>query len=82
MADLMTDKEIAAAAKIDEDRAIELWKMKKLIRRLTEARGNGTSMISLVIPPKDQYVLCCHILIVVASSVDRRRPQRNHQTTD
>ena len=28
--------------------------VKKLIKRLTEARGNGTSMISLIIPPKDQ----------------------------
>jgi len=33
---------------------VEIWKMKKLIKSLTEARGNGTSMISLVIPPKDQ----------------------------
>lgn len=28
--------------------------VKKLIKRLTEARGNGTSMISLIIPPGDQ----------------------------
>ena len=33
---------------------IEVWKIKKLIKRLSEARGNGTSMISLIIPPKDQ----------------------------
>ena len=33
---------------------IEMWKIKKLIKSLTAARGNGTSMISLVIPPKDQ----------------------------
>uniref|UniRef100_A0A7S2RPM0 Eukaryotic peptide chain release factor subunit 1 n=1 Tax=Mucochytrium quahogii TaxID=96639 RepID=A0A7S2RPM0_9STRA len=36
------------------DKNIELWKIKKLIKSLTLARGNGTSMISLVIPPKDQ----------------------------
>lgn len=35
-------------------RQVELWKMKKLIKSLTMARGNGTSMISLVIPPGDQ----------------------------
>mmetsp|Transcript_30252 Transcript_30252/g.71965 ORF Transcript_30252/g.71965 Transcript_30252/m.71965 type:complete len:459 (+) Transcript_30252:108-1484(+) len=34
--------------------AIEQWKIKKLIKNLDMARGNGTSMISLVIPPKDQ----------------------------
>ena len=31
-----------------------MWKVKKLIKSLMAARGNGTSMISLVIPPKDQ----------------------------
>mmetsp|Transcript_11216 Transcript_11216/g.20721 ORF Transcript_11216/g.20721 Transcript_11216/m.20721 type:complete len:452 (+) Transcript_11216:183-1538(+) len=38
----------------DAEKNIELWKIKKLIKKLTLARGNGTSMISLVIPPKDQ----------------------------
>jgi peptide chain release factor subunit 1 len=31
---------------------IEQWKIKRLIKRLEEAKGNGTSMISLIIPPK------------------------------
>jgi len=38
----------------DNDKNIEQWKIKKLIQSLAAARGNGTSMISLVIPPKDQ----------------------------
>lgn len=38
----------------EEDKAIEQWKVKKLIKNLEAARGNGTSMISLIIPPKDQ----------------------------
>jgi peptide chain release factor subunit 1 len=33
---------------------IEIWKIKKLIKSLEQARGNGTSMISLIIPPKSQ----------------------------
>lgn len=33
---------------------IEMWKMKKLIKSLEAARGNGTSMISLIMPPKEQ----------------------------
>ncbi|CAN1757124.1 Eukaryotic peptide chain release factor subunit 1-2 [Linum perenne] len=37
-----------------EDKNIEIWKIKKLIKSLEAARGNGTSMISLVIPPRDQ----------------------------
>ncbi|KAJ8983013.1 hypothetical protein NQ317_014310 [Molorchus minor] len=46
------------------DRNVEIWKIKKLIKSLELARGvrhthnnvnkNGTSMISLIIPPKDQ----------------------------
>lgn len=38
----------------DVDNNVEMWKIKKLIRSLEEAHGNGTSMISLIIPPKDQ----------------------------
>ncbi|CAK5073064.1 unnamed protein product [Meloidogyne enterolobii] len=33
---------------------VEMWKIKRLIKSLEAARGNGTSMISLIIPPKDQ----------------------------
>lgn len=36
------------------DRNVEMWKIRKLIKSLEAARGNGTSMISLIIPPKDQ----------------------------
>merc|ERR1719287_79069 len=34
--------------------AIEQWKIRRMIKNLNNARGAGTSMISLVIPPKDQ----------------------------
>jgi hypothetical protein len=30
----------------------QLWKTRKLIKQLDSARGAGTSMISLIIPPK------------------------------
>lgn len=33
----------------DVEKNIEIWKVKKLIKRLESARGNGTSMISLII---------------------------------
>lgn len=38
----------------ENDKNIEIWKVKKLIKALEAARGNGTSMISLIIPPGDQ----------------------------
>jgi len=36
----------------EEERNIEMWRIKKLINSLDKAKGNGTSMISLIIPPK------------------------------
>ncbi|GMM57288.1 translation termination factor eRF1 [Maudiozyma humilis] len=41
----------------DAEKNIEIWKIKKLIQSLEKARGNGTSMISLVIPPKGQIAM-------------------------
>lgn len=41
----------------DAQKNIEIWKVKKLIKSLEAARGNGTSMISLIIPPKGQVSL-------------------------
>ena len=45
-----------SAALLDDslDQNVELWKIRKLIKSLVACRGNGTSMISLLIPPKDQ----------------------------
>jgi len=41
---------------VDEkaEQAIEQWKVRRLIKTLQAAKGNGTSMISLIIPPKDE----------------------------
>ncbi|AAS52712.1 AER028Cp [Eremothecium gossypii ATCC 10895] len=38
----------------EAEKNIKIWKMKKLVKSLEKARGNGTSMISLVIPPGGQ----------------------------
>mmetsp|Transcript_17580 Transcript_17580/g.71119 ORF Transcript_17580/g.71119 Transcript_17580/m.71119 type:complete len:292 (-) Transcript_17580:976-1851(-) len=39
---------------VEADHAVEVFRIKKLIKALEAARGNGTSMISLIIPPRDQ----------------------------
>jgi len=46
---------VQSASKEDNglDSAIEQWKLRRLIKTLTNAKGAGTSMISLIIPPKD-----------------------------
>ena len=36
-----------------ENKHIEMWKVKRIIKRLDSSKGNGTSMVSLVIPPKE-----------------------------
>lgn len=45
---------MATAVATETDRNIEVYKIKKMIENLEAARGNGTSMISLVIPPRQQ----------------------------
>jgi peptide chain release factor subunit 1 len=40
-------------AQAEQDKQVQMWKVKKLIKSLQAARGNGTSMISLIIPPRD-----------------------------
>jgi len=41
---------------------IAIWKIKKLIKSLEAARGNGTSMISLILPPKSQISAAAKML--------------------
>jgi hypothetical protein len=43
----------------EAEKNIEIWKVKKLIKSLEAARGNGTSMISLIIR---EY---CHDCVVI-----------------
>jgi len=54
MATPKVEKKEEAVSTDENDKNIEQWKIKKLIKSLEAARGNGTSMISLIIPPKDQ----------------------------
>ena len=47
----------------EAEKNIEIWKVKKLIKRLEQARGNGTSMISLIIresPSRPCWLLEMH----------------------
>lgn len=52
----VTDTTVAMADGGENDKNIEIWKVKKLIRALDAARGNGTSMISLIIPLVIKYL--------------------------
>jgi peptide chain release factor subunit 1 len=59
----------------NDDVAVEQWKMKKLIKSLEAARGNGTSVISLIIPPKTQLSQVSQMLVTeegTASNIKSR----------
>merc|ERR1719384_2578310 len=66
-----------ASATADEkaEAAIEQWKVRRLIKTLEAAKGNGTSMISLIIPPKDEISRSTKMLneeLGTASSIKSR----------
>ena len=46
----------------ETDQNIQIWKVKKLIKSLENARGAGTSMISLILPPKSQLSQATNML--------------------
>ncbi|CAD6888475.1 unnamed protein product [Tilletia controversa] len=46
----------------DNDANIQIWKVKKLVKSLNAARGAGTSMISLILPPKSQISQATNML--------------------
>ncbi|KIO19195.1 hypothetical protein M407DRAFT_150031 [Tulasnella calospora MUT 4182] len=45
---------MSSATQDEAEQNIQMWKVKKLIKSLNAARGAGTSMISLIIPPRAQ----------------------------
>ena len=45
------------------DNDIQIWKLKRLIKRLENMRGSGTSMVSLIIPKKGQISLVNKMLV-------------------
>ena len=47
----------------DYDDKVILWKTKKMLKELGNSRDNGTSMISLIIPPKEQVSKVMQMLL-------------------
>lgn len=64
----------------EAERNIEIWKIKKLIKRLEAARGNGTSMISLIIPPKDQVSRIAKMLAEEYGTASNIKSRVNRQS--
>ena len=64
----------------DAEKNIEMWKVKKLIKQLEAARGNGTSMISLIIPPKDQVSRIAKLLAEEFGTASNIKSRVNRQS--
>ena len=64
----------------DADRNIAMWKIKKLIKNLQNAKGNGTSMISLIIPPKDQIARIAKMLADEYGTASNIKSRVNRQS--
>ncbi|VVA15891.1 PREDICTED: eukaryotic [Prunus dulcis] len=62
------------------DKNIELWKIKKLIKGLEAARGNGTSMISLIVPPRDKIHQVVKMLSEELGSASNIKSRVNRQS--
>ncbi|TLD33073.1 hypothetical protein PspLS_00354 [Pyricularia sp. CBS 133598] len=64
----------------EAEKNIEIWKVKKLIKRLEAARGNGTSMISLIIPPKAQISQAAKMLAEEYGTASNIKSRVNRQS--
>lgn len=62
------------------DSNIEQWRIKRLIKNLEAARGNGTSMISLVIKPKDEISRIGRLLAEEAGTASNIKSRVNRQS--
>ncbi|KAG6434201.1 hypothetical protein SASPL_105823 [Salvia splendens] len=64
----------------ENDKNIEIWKIKKLIKALEAAKGNGTSMISLIIPPGDQIARVTKMLAEEYGTASNIKSRVNRQS--
>ena len=63
-----------------EDRHIEVWKIKKLIQKLDNVKGNGTSFVSLYIPPKESMNLVTSRLTQELSQANNIKSRQTKQS--
>lgn len=64
----------------DTDKYIEIWRLKKLVKTLESAKGNGTSMISLIISPNDQISQLTKLLGDEFSNAAKIKSRVNRQS--
>lgn len=65
---------------LSEEKAIEQWKIKKLIQNLDSAKGNGTSMISLIMPPSEDISRVNRMLTTEYGTASNIKDRVNRQS--
>jgi peptide chain release factor subunit 1 len=64
----------------DQENLVELWRMKRNLKILKECTGNGTSMISLNIPPHEQVHKVAKMLQEEMAAAQRIKSRENRQS--
>lgn len=70
----------AGSANADDNKHIEMWKIKRLIAKLENCKGNGTSMVSLVVPPKDDINRVNKLLTQELSTAQNIKSRQTRQS--
>lgn len=71
---------IAMAQHSETDSNIEMWKMKKLIKILSAVKGDGTSLISLVVNPRDKIPRVTKMLGEEYQNASKIKKRMNRQS--
>lgn len=63
-----------------DEKHIEMYKIKRLIKKLDTAKGNGTSMVSLYIPAKESLVKVTQRLVQEQSGAQQIKSRQTRQS--
>nr|GAT45477.1 peptide chain release factor subunit 1 [Mycena chlorophos] len=64
----------------EQQQNIQMWKIKKLVKSLESARGGGTSMISLILPPGGQIARTAAMLTQEHGTASQIKSRVNRQS--
>ncbi|KAF7289686.1 Peptide chain release factor subunit 1 [Mycena chlorophos] len=74
-ANIMSQPDVA-----EQQQNIQVWKIKKLVKSLESARGGGTSMISLILPPGGQIARTAAMLTQEHGTASQIKSRVNRQS--
>lgn len=75
-----SSKDQSAAEFYSDEKHIEMWKVKRLIKKLDNTKGNGTSFVSLYIPQKDNLAKINQMLVEELSGASQIKSRQTRQS--